>query len=259
MFGGVGSAALTPLIASSLGYIAWKQHPENSIEAPRLTPRLWILLGLFPSVLSGGLMGLSFHGPYFGVVAFAWPIWLLVLLECTFGSSLRKRLNFPVLFLWFALPMEPLFFDLVDTPLQEWTASIAVFLLNSCGFAVKFWNAHTFYSDAFYIIVDETCSGMNLLVTLSMYALVFGWATQQRNAHRCYLVLSVLPLALISNGVRVGVIYLLGLYGGEELAKGGWHELSGVLAFAPTLLVIYALGVFLRRKSSENASDSSPR
>ena len=49
----------------------------------------------------------------------------------------------------------------------------------------------------------------------------------------------VLPLALLSNGVRVAFIYVLGVKGGTELAMGHWHELSGFFAFLPTLLGVY--------------------
>ena len=65
-----------------------------------------------------------------------------------------------------------------------------------------------------------TCSGMNLLVTLFMYALIFGWIARHDLRQRLLLCLSVVPLALFSNGLRVAAIYLLGLYGGTKAATG---------------------------------------
>ncbi len=200
---------------------------------------------------------LEFDSSWFGALTFLWPLWCLSLVEAGFGHLRRAQLVFPVLFLWFTLPFEPYLYEILDTPLQEITADVAVSALALMGYETVYWNAHTFYSDTFYIIVDETCSGMNLLVTLFMYALIFGWATRRTIAQRAILVLSVIPLALCSNGARVAAIYLLGFYGGESVAKGAWHDGSGILAFLPTLIVIYGLGELMGRWNAKKTRHKS--
>ena len=90
-----------------------------------------------------------------------------------------------------------------------------------------------------------------------MYALIFGWATRRTIAQRAILVLSVIPLALCSYGARVAAIYLLGFYGGESVAKGAWHDGSGILAFLPTLIVIYGLGELMGRWNAKKTRHKS--
>jgi exosortase len=198
------------------------------------------------------------NSSWFGLLTVCWPLWCLAVVEVAYGAERRAQLRFSVLFLWFTLPFEPFLYELIDTPLQEMTADVAVSVLGLFGYETVYWNAHTFYSDTFYIIVDETCSGMNLLITLFMYALIFGWATRQTLTHRISLFLCVVPLAICSNGVRVAAIYLLGFYGGESVATGFWHDGSGVLAFLPTLVAIYGLGEWMRRRAA-NANSTKSR
>ena len=156
---------------------------------------------------------------------------------------------FPLGFCAFALPWEAFLKNRLDTPLQAWSADIAAALLNTFGYPVRIWTEVTIYSDRFYVIVNETCSGMNMLVTLSMYTLVFAWAAQPSLRHRIALILLVFPLAMLANGARVAVIYLLGHYGGMPLADGFWHTGSAYLIFLPVFWLIYVInGWLLKRK-----------
>lgn len=257
LFGGMGSAALTPFISLCLGYVAIRQRKVSSKSIP--SAAIWLSLIVSSCLTTALVLLFEFQSPWFGLLTFVWPVWCIILIEAGFGSERRAQLVFPVLFLWFTLPFEPYLYEILDTPLQEITADIAVSALALFGYETTYWNAHTFYSDTFYIIVDETCSGMNLLVTLFMYALIFGWATRRTLVQRALLVMSVIPLALCSNGARVAAIYLLGFYGGEPLAKGAWHDGSGILAFLPTLVVIYGLGELMGRWTARKTRHKSKK
>ena len=244
LFGGIGAAVLTPFISLLLLFVALRRGLESksrvhsSFAIPVQTG--CCLLSIVVFALSPELSSLLI------LIVLIWPLWALSWIDSVFGKAYRIQVTFPILFLWFVLPFEPYLFNVIDTPLQEITTDVSVGLLNFFGYEVEYWNAHSFYSKDFYIIVDETCSGMNILVTLAMYAVVFGWATKRSLGESFVLCLSVIPFALLSNGLRVSAIYLLGLYGGEAEANGFWHEGSGILAFMPTLLGIYMLGEFMR-------------
>lgn len=258
IFGGIGTAFLTPIISIGLGVIALKRRSSFSLGIFK-THNYGFHNGIaVASTLV--LLSCGISSNWMFVLGVLWPPWLLILIVGTAGLNYAEKLTFPVLFLWFCLPFEPYLYDVLDGPLQASTTDIAVWLLGMVGYPVQYWNEYTFYTSDFYIIVDETCSGMNMIITLTMYALIFGWVTRHRNLNRLFLVSCVLPLALLSNGMRVAAIYLLGLYGGEELATGFWHDASGVVAFMPTLLGIYAAGELLRlfeRRRKTNGSTAS--
>ena len=140
--------------------------------------------------------------------------------------------------------------DTLDKPLQAWTADIALQGLRVAGYPLRYWNEHTIYTDEYYVIVNETCSGMNLLVTLTLYILVYTWALRTRISDRIKLLFLVIPLALLANGARVAVIYLLGHYGGVELADGFWHTGSAYVLFIPVFWFLYVVNEALSKRSS---------
>ena len=124
LFGGTGSAVLTPIISVCLGLISIRQKPKPNKKLPSNLIRLF-LMGLL--CLTMAVVSLSdVHSWWFGLLAVCWPLWCFVVVEVAFGSERRAQLTFPVLFLWFALPFEPFLYELVDTPLQEMTADVAV-------------------------------------------------------------------------------------------------------------------------------------
>lgn len=239
LFGGYGAAFLTPLFAIGLAFIARRIHtnpPEVSADDNR-----WLVLQTSFALITAIVVtfGRIEDHYWFGILALILPLWVYVALIDFGGVEWARAYRFPVFFLYFSLPVEPLIYVWADTFLQELTADLAYVFLNSTGFPVKYWNAHTLYSNAFYVIVDETCAGMNMIVSLFMYAVVFAWLFRLKVRTWIFPLGCVLPLALFSNGVRVAFIYVLGVKGGTELAMGHWHELSGFFAFLPTLLGVY--------------------
>lgn len=164
------------------------------------------------------------------------------------GYARARALTFPVLFAWFALPWEYFLRRAVDLPLQAWSADIAYGLLHVAGYAVRYWNDFTLYTDRYYLIVNETCSGMNMLVSLSMYTLVFAWAAQPSTRNRLLLLLLVFPVAMLANGVRVAAIYLMGHYGGNDLAQGFWHTGSAYVIFLPVFWFLYVVNGALTQR-----------
>lgn len=170
------------------------------------------------------------------------------------GWGRAKALLMPVLFGYFALPWEHFLRKSLDIPLQSWTADIALVMLNIAGYPVRYWDAYTIYSSEYYIIVNETCSGMNLLTTLTMYTLVFGWVAQPSMRNRWKLLALVFPVAMLANGVRVAGLYLMGHYGGDALAMGPWHDRSAYLIFLPVFWFVFVVNQALLRRLPRRAA-----
>ena len=86
--------------------------------------------------------------------------------------------------------------------------------LKTLNYDVWKYDAYTIDSKPYYVIVNETCSGINMMVALLVYILVFGWLAQSKWQTRVAMVTLVFPLAMLVNSLRVTCIYLLGYYGG---------------------------------------------
>lgn len=227
------TAALAALVAAQIGVLA--------LAAPWGGDR-------WDALLLGGILAIT------GVWVWLWG---------ALGFGRARGLVFPVAFAGFALPWEHFLRGAIDTPLQAWTADIALRGLRLAGYPMRYWNSYTIYSPDYFIIVNETCSGMNMLVTLGMYILIFEWLVQPRMRNRLLVLALGFPLAMLANGARVAVIYLLGHYGGVPAAEGFWHTGSAYVIFVPVFWFIYVVDRALtrrdRRARAAASSKSAPQ
>ena len=145
-----------------------------------------------------------------------------------------------------ALPWESLLRQ-SDAELQRLGADIAVSLLRLAGYELSYWNHFTFYSERFYLIVNETCSGVNLLLMISAYALALGQLLRRSLRAQGWLLLWSWPLASLFNGLRIAVLFLLGHHGDRALAMGPWHTWSAYLLMLPLFFILYRLALHLDR------------
>ncbi len=246
ILGGVASAILSPPICLALWILTVRQprwqtdisHRKNA-DLTLLTLSLVYGVTLFLARTDSDWLLLS------GIILVP-MIWVTAWGAVGWGRAIQ--LTLPLTFLFFALPWEHFLRDLIDAPLQAWTADIALQFLEVIGYHLHYWNDHTIYTKKYYVIVNETCSGMNLLVTLTMYILIFGWLAQPVLKNRLLLLLLVFPLAMLANGLRVATIYLLGHYGGNELADGFWHTGSAYVLFLPVFWFVYVVNNALLRR-----------
>ena len=68
------------------------------------------------------------------------------------------------------------------------------------GLAIRrYYNEHTIDSEPYYVIVNETCSGINMVVALTMYT-SSSWAVSHMKT-RWGLMALIFPVAMLANGI----------------------------------------------------------
>src|SRR5439155_7532604 len=93
----------------------------------------------------------------------------------------------------------------------------------------------------FNILIGKECSGLTSLIVLLALGYLVAFLTPARLWARILLFLSVVPLAIAMNAVRLTVILLFGAYASRALAE--WvHNNEG-----PVLILICSVGLLLMR------------
>lgn len=246
LLGGGAAGLLTVPICCVLIWLA-SRRPAWTADVPDRRGAQW-LLAIGMAIYAIGLVLALNNWDAVMVCGAALPVLCWAWIWGTQGFGKAKALLFPIGFSWFALPYEYFLRRSIDIPLQIWSADISAALLRLADYPIRMWNAFTIYTNEFYVIVNETCSGMNMIITLSMYTLIFGWATQPSMRNRILLILLVFPTAMLANGVRISVIYLMGHHGDQALAMGPWHTRSAYLIFLPVFWFIYVVNNALTRR-----------
>ena len=143
--------------------------------------------------------------------------------------------------------------DDLEPLLGIWTTDVAVNILKLAQYDVWYHNEYTIDSKRYYLIVNETCSGINLVVTLLMYTLVFGWFAQPSAFGRVCLTLAAFPGAHGQRAARDDY-FSLGHYGGVEWADGFWHTGSAYVLFIPVFWLLYVVNNILLRRLTRRSN-----
>ena len=264
------------LVPFIIGYILWSQRAKFASERVR------------PSVLLGGL-----------AVAFAlFALWTgiagaelytqrmsLVLLVAGIvvyfgGLGFLRLVLVPLVLLVLAIPIPTIVFNKIAFPLQLFASRVAVWSMTVLGIPVlrqgnviELKPLNSFTTQKLEVV--EACSGIRSLMTLMTLAVVFAYFTYPRSGdpsvprgrlhtygflRSFIIVLSAVPIAILTNAARVSGTGILSRYYGTGVADGFFHTFSGWAIYVVAFLMLFGIGWTLdlfkpkRAKTAEKPS-----
>jgi exosortase/archaeosortase family protein len=90
-------------------------------------------------------------------------------------------------------------------------------------------------ADNFAFIVADTCSGMSSLVSLLALAALWVYAARGSIPGRVVVLLSVAPLTIFANSLRVALVLVVANFFGQDAALGFFHGASSLVLFGLAL------------------------
>ena len=159
------------------------------------------------------------------------------------GTRALRMLAFPLLLMLFLFPIPALVYARVTLPLQIFASATAETALNWMGIPVL-RDGNILELPHQRLSVEEACSGIRSLLSLSFLSLVYAYFFDPRVAMRWALLAATVPIAIAANAARVTLMGILSEYG-AGLAYGAFHLLEGWMLFmvALTLIVVVHLGL----------------
>jgi exosortase len=165
------------------------------------------------------------------------------------GLQRTKKILFPIIFLFFTLPIPLVFTERLHLLLRKIalvsTANIIPFFripLFTEGTTIHITNGSLQIADA--------CSGFSTLYATVAIALLMAYmCTETRR--RILVLLAAAPVAIAANIVRVVLLVLLVHWKGMDVLGTSWHTISGLFTFALALPVIFWLGYEPERTQQE--------
>lgn len=236
-----------PLIIAATLWLVWQSRDRlKRVElAPAPVAGWAVLLSglvlLYLSRLQQGLLTVEM-----GSVL---PVIIGSILICA-GWPMLRSLAFPIGFLIFAVPMPDWLVDSMTVPLKVFISDTVTKVLYAAGFPVA-QNGVMIMIGTYQLLVKDACSGMNSIFALSaigvFYVYAFRWKEKLRSL---LLLLSIVPITILSNFIRVFALVLMAYYGGPDLIEGVVHDLTGISLFVVALLLLFIfdgiLGMIVR-------------
>jgi exosortase len=154
-----------------------------------------------------------------------------------------KRLVFPILFLFFMVPVPVAIIGLVSLPLQRLATDVAALLIKLISIPV-FQQGNMLYFAQTQLEVAEACSGIHSLMAMLMLGTVIIYINPMTHKAKMALMTATMPIAILANILRVTGTGILAHFYGEKVARGFLHEFSGIAVFVfgmALLMMVYKI------------------
>jgi exosortase len=128
--------------------------------------------------------------------------------------------------------------ELMSSELAKGLALVTAKLISATLLPVTA-NGVTIYFGPYSAEVTHACSGMNSIFSLFALSVLYLREGINRNIlHLSVLILFVIPVAVITNLIRVITLVLITWYLGNRYAQGVYHDLAGVFVFIIALILL---------------------
>jgi exosortase len=226
-----------PLVLATGLWAVWRElkakHPE--MHTGKAIPSLLMLgasLTLFVLARITGILEIEGFAMYGAVIAGAYFI---------VGGAVLRAIWLPLFYLAFTLPPPDTVVAAVTQPIKIAISSWAVSVLHAFGLPIAS-SGVTIQVGQYQLLVAAACAGLNSIVTLTALCLFYVYLRHRSNPI-AFLVIAVaaIPIAVLSNFVRVLVLVLVTYYLGDAAAQGFLHDFAGLLMFAIALLAVFGV------------------
>jgi exosortase len=154
---------------------------------------------------------------------------------------------FPVAFLLFMIPLPAVIYNQIVFPLQLLASRFATSCLETLNLFPVLREGNLLVMDRYTLEVVDACSGIRSLTSLVALALGYSYLAERRLGVRIFLVTAMVPVAIVSNGIRVVITALLVNYLGISAAEGFMHSFSGLAVFLVSVMLLLALHGLITR------------
>lgn len=152
------------------------------------------------------------------------------------GRGLRV-LWFPVLFLFFVIPLPGIFIEVMTWQMKEWIAMSSVATLQALGYPVA-RSGMIILMGQYQMLIADACSGLHSILSLSALGMLYAYVSaRQQPARAVCLLLSVIPIAMAVNGLRTLILLLMTFHHGDAVGRY-WHDLTGTVMFLMALALL---------------------
>src|SRR5438105_96745 len=146
------------------------------------------------------------------------------------GISLLRVAFVPIAFLVFAFPL-PYFIDSeLSWRLQLLSSELGVFFIRLFGVPV-YLTGNVIDLGNYKLQVAEACSGLRYLYPLLSFGFLAAYLFQAPLWQRALVFLSAIPITIVMNSFRIGVVGLLVDRWGTAQAEGVLHFFEGWVIF----------------------------
>jgi exosortase len=225
-----GHGFFVPLFS---GYILWHTRERwTKVEVKPSNFGFVVIVGAIALLLLGSLGAELFTSRFSLLVLLAGMILFLA------GWKMLRAVSFPLGYLIWKIPMPVIIYNQITFPLQLIASRLATAWLELAQVPVL-RDGNILIMSNYSLEVVEACSGIRSLMTLMALAVAYGYLVSPRRWVRYVLAAFMVPIAIVTNAIRIMGAGLMAHRFGPAAAEGFLHQFSGWAIFLVALLLMF--------------------
>ncbi|WP_426692722.1 exosortase V [Sphingomonas sediminicola] len=232
-----------PIVLATGAWLLWRElRGSHAVREPGS-----LALGLSLLIPFLAIYGLARVTGILEIEAIAMYSALITGLYLLVGGKLLRSIWFPLVYLALTLPPPDSVVAAITQPIKIAISQWAVSLLHALGYPIAS-SGVTIQIAQFELLVAAACAGLNSIISLGAICLFYGYLRHRSNfLSFAVIALSVIPIAVFSNFVRVIILILITYYMGESAAQGFLHDFAGLTMFAVALVTVFVIDSIFTR------------
>ena len=169
------------------------------------------------------------------------------------GWRMLRAMLFPLGYLVLMIPLPGILYNQLTFPMQLIASRIASQFIELIGIPV-FREGNILHVPHFAVEVAQACSGIRSFFSLLALALGYSYFADRRPWIRFALVVVMIPIAILTNAVRVTASTLMGYWFGVQWAEGFTHLFSGWLIYLVSLALMFLAHALIKKAAGADTS-----
>lgn len=215
--------------------LAWMRR-----DALRACPRAPRVSGYFVALAGLALLAVGTLGAELFLTRVAFVLVVAGGLVFLAGWRHLRIVALPMTLLALAIPLPAIVSNQITLPLQILASTAAEHVVALSNIPILREGNVLILPNA-TLQVAEACSGIRSLSALVTMAVIVAWTFERRQGVRALIVLSAIPIAVLTNAVRVALTAFAAYWWGSSVATGPLHEVGGWILFTLSTLLIVEL------------------
>ncbi|MFN3261281.1 MAG: VPLPA-CTERM-specific exosortase XrtD [Pikeienuella sp.] len=231
---------LIPILSAYLFLRQMKTMAPDTPSAAERRPGVVIVIFAYLVAAFGEVANI------YDIVTYALILWVFGVTVIGFGWRRGWPYWHAILHLGFMLPLPQFIYWQVTTQLQFISSEIGVAVIRLMNIPV-FLDGNIIDLGVYKLQVAEACSGLRYLFPIMSFTYVFSVLYRGPWWLKAMLLLSAMPLTVLMNSFRIGVIGVLVDNYGIGMAEGFLHYFQGWVIFGAAILILLGMVLVMQR------------
>lgn len=220
---------MIPMVAL---YLIWQK--QDQLPAA-FTGGSWAGFGMLVVGLLIFMMGEL--GSLYAIIQYAFLVSLFAVILSFMGWRGMGIIWAALAYLIFMIPLPTFLYNNLSSELQLISSSLGVFVVRLFDVSV-YLEGNVIDLGNYQLQVVEACSGLRYLFPLMSFGFLIAYLFKGPLWQKVFLFLSTMPITVLMNSFRIGVIGVTVDYWGIEMAEGFLHDFEGWVIFMGCLGVL---------------------